>query len=112
MAASLITLAFVGDLWQSTLGGLWDSTEAFRTQYFDLSLMGDELDPVLEGFLVTIKLSLAAGILSLFWGLVLAVLRQLPGRPLAPVRWVTIAYIDVFRGIPLLLVLLLLIRRM
>jgi polar amino acid transport system permease protein len=38
---------------------------------------------------------------------VLAVLRQLPGRPLAPVRWLTIAYIDVFRGIPLLLVLLL-----
>ena len=37
----------------------------------------------------------------------LAVLRQLPGRALAPVRWLTIAYIDVFRGIPLLLVLLL-----
>jgi polar amino acid transport system permease protein len=37
----------------------------------------------------------------------LAVLRQLPGRPLAPVRWLTIAYIDIFRGIPLLLVLLL-----
>ena len=44
--------------------------------------------------------------LSLIWGLVLAVLRQLPGRPLAPVRWLTIAYIDVFRGVPLLLVLL------
>ena len=49
----------------------------------------------------------SAGVLSLLWGLVLAVLRQLPGAPLAPVRWATIAYIDVFRGIPLLLVLLL-----
>jgi polar amino acid transport system permease protein len=38
---------------------------------------------------------------------VLAVLRQLPGRPLAPIRWLAIAYIDVFRGIPVLLVLLL-----
>jgi polar amino acid transport system permease protein len=45
--------------------------------------------------------------LSLVWGLVLAVLRQLPGRALAPVRGVTIAYIDVFRGIPLLIILLL-----
>src|SRR5215213_11896252 len=62
---------------------------------------------ILEGFWVTLKLSILAGILSLSWGLVLAVLRQLPGRALAPVRWLTIAYIDVFRGIPLLLVLLL-----
>jgi polar amino acid transport system permease protein len=38
---------------------------------------------------------------------VLAVLRQLPGRALAPVRGLTIAYIDVFRGIPLLMILLL-----
>ena len=34
-------------------------------------------------------------------------LRQLPGKALAPVRWLTIAYIDAFRGIPLLIVLLL-----
>jgi polar amino acid transport system permease protein len=34
-------------------------------------------------------------------------LRQLPGRALAPVRWITIGYIDVFRGIPALLVLFL-----
>ena len=47
------------------------------------------------------------GVLSLVWGLVLAVLRQLPGRALAPVRWITVGYIDVFRGIPLLLVLFL-----
>src|ERR671910_384152 len=76
--------------------------------YFDFGLMGDEFDRVLDGFFLTLKLSILSGILSLIWGLVLAVLRQLPGRALAPVRWLTIAYIDVFRGIPLLLVLLLL----
>jgi polar amino acid transport system permease protein len=75
--------------------------------YFDFGRMIDNLDPVLDGFWYTLKLSIIAGILSLVWGLVLAVLRQLPGRPLAPVRWLAIAYIDVFRGIPLLLVLLL-----
>jgi polar amino acid transport system permease protein len=75
--------------------------------YFDFGVMVDEFGPVLEGFWYTIKLSIIAGVLSLVWGLLLAVLRQLPGRPLAPVRWLVIAYIDVFRGIPVLLVLLL-----
>jgi polar amino acid transport system permease protein len=76
--------------------------------YFSFDRMfGEAFSPVLEGFWYTIKLSVIAGILSLLWGLVLAVLRQLPGRALAPVRWLVIAYIDVFRGIPLLLVLLL-----
>lgn len=75
--------------------------------YFDFNVISDHFDQVLNGFWVTLKLSLIAGVLSLTWGLILSVLRQLPGRPLAPVRWLTIAYIDVFRGIPLLLVLLL-----
>jgi polar amino acid transport system permease protein len=107
MATALIVLGFVGDLWQSTLGGLWDSTDAFRTQYFDLALMKEKLGPVLDGFWYTIQLSLLGGVLSLLWGLVLALLRQLPGKAFAPIRWVTIAYIDAFRGVPLLLVLLL-----
>ncbi len=75
--------------------------------YFDLSLMADEFDRVLDGFWITVKLSVISGILALVWGLVLAVLRQLPGKPLAPVRGLAIAYIDAFRGIPLLLVLFL-----
>ena len=77
-------------------------------QYLDLSVMFDSqnLDEVLHGFKYTLMLSVIAGALSLIWGLVLAVLRQLPGRLLAPMRWLTIAYIDAFRGIPLLLVIL------
>jgi len=78
-----------------------------REYYFDFSLMGDSFGAVLDGFWVTVKLSIISGVLALTWGLVLAVLRQLPGRALAPVRWLTIAYIDVFRGVPLLLVLFL-----
>ncbi len=61
----------------------------------------------MDGFWFTIKLLVLAGILSLAWGLVLAVLRQTRTRVMAPVRWLTIAYIDIFRGIPLLMVLLL-----
>jgi polar amino acid transport system permease protein len=78
-----------------------------REYYFDFGLMGDNFSIVLEGFWLTIQLSVLSGIFSLIWGLVLAVIRQLPGRALAPFRWLSIAYIDCFRGIPLLLVLLL-----
>ena len=78
------------------------------SQYFDLSVMfdGQNFEEILWGFRYTLLLSVVSGVLSLIWGLVLAVLRQLPGRPLAPVRWVTIGYIDAFRGVPLLLVVL------
>jgi polar amino acid transport system permease protein len=76
-------------------------------QYFNFDLMFENFDPLMEGFWETIQLSIFAGILSLVWGLVLALVRQLPGRPLAPARWLAIAYIDAFRGIPVLLVILL-----
>src|ERR687893_1816124 len=62
---------------------------------------------LMEGFWFTIKLWVLSGILALAWGLVLAVFRQTGSRATAPLRWLTIAYIDVFRGVPLLLVLLL-----
>jgi polar amino acid transport system permease protein len=107
MLVGLLVLGLLGDLWNSTGGELWDSTDVFRTQYFDFALMRDEFSPILDGFWSTLQLSVISGVLSLAWGLVLAVLRQLPGRAMAPVRGLTIAYIDVFRGIPLLMILLL-----
>ena len=75
--------------------------------YFDFGLIGDNIGPILEGFKFTLLLSILGGAFSLIWGLILAVLRQLPGKAAAPIRWLTIAYIDAFRGIPMLLVLLL-----
>lgn len=80
--------------------------EQLIEQYFDFGLMFDEFGTVWDGFKYTLLLSAVSGILSLMWGLVLALLRQLPGRALAPVRWLTIAYIDVFRSVPLLLIVL------
>lgn len=76
--------------------------------FFNFQFMGDHFDVVLEGFLVTLKLSVVGGVCALAWGLLLAVLRQLPGKWLAPVRWIVIAYIDCLRGLPMLLVILLL----
>lgn len=76
-------------------------------QYFDIAQMSKHFNEVLNGFVLTVELSLVAGALALIWGLTLSLLRQLPGRGFTPVRFLTIAYIDVFRGIPLLMIILL-----
>jgi polar amino acid transport system permease protein len=81
--------------------------DVFFHQYFDLDVISDNFSFVLEGFWLTIQLSLVSAALALAWGLVLALLRASPGRAMLPVRGVAIAYIDVMRGIPLLLVILL-----
>jgi polar amino acid transport system permease protein len=75
-------------------------------QFFNFSIMWDNRDRILHGFLYTVELSLIAGAASLLWGLLLAVLRQTPGRAGALVRLPAIAYINVFRGVPMLLVIL------
>jgi len=78
------------------------------TEYFDFGVMFDprNFDLVMSGFWFTIRLSLVAGVTSLIWGLILALLRQTPGKWGRIVRWPTIAYIDVFRGVPALLTIL------
>jgi len=80
----------------------------FISQYFDINFMADHFSTVFTAFVtLTLELFLISGILSLIWGLILSLLRQVPGKLGAPVRFLSIAYIDVFRGIPLLLVILL-----
>lgn len=81
--------------------------QEFLNQFFDVGFMVDHFDEVLEGFWITVQLSVLSGVLALIWGLILATLRQLPGKAFLPVRLATIAYIDVFRGVPLLLLILL-----
>jgi polar amino acid transport system permease protein len=79
----------------------------FFHQYFDFHIIGDNFSYVLKGFGMTVELSIVSAALALIWGLALALLRTSPGRAMLPVRGVAIAYIDLMRGIPLLLVLLL-----
>lgn len=79
----------------------------FFHQYFDLDIIRSNFSFVLQGFGQTLLLSAVSGAVAMSWGLVLALLRQSPGRPMMPVRALAIGYIDVLRGIPLLLVILL-----
>jgi polar amino acid transport system permease protein len=79
----------------------------FFHQYFDFQIMGAHFSEVLTGFFQNLLLFAVVVVLALAWGLVLALLRQLPGRKFMPIRALTIAYIDVLRAFPLLVILLL-----
>ncbi len=79
----------------------------FFHQYFDFDVMGANFSEVLEGFLRNLLLFAVVVVLALSWGLILALLRQLPGKKFLPLRGLTIAYIDVLRAIPILIIILL-----
>ena len=81
--------------------------DVFFEQYFDLEIIRENFDLVLDGFWETVQLALISAAVALVWGLVLALMRQSPGPAFAPLRGIAIAYIDIMRGIPLLLVVLL-----
>jgi polar amino acid transport system permease protein len=81
--------------------------DQFFSQYFDIDFMSKHFDQVLSGFGTTMLLWAVSGALALIWGLILSLLRQVPGRAGLIVRIPAIAYIDAFRGIPLLMVILL-----
>jgi polar amino acid transport system permease protein len=64
---------------------------------------------LLRGFWLNIKLFVVAELLVLPWALLVAIVRLLPGRACAPVRTLAIAYIDVFRGIPAIITIYLIV---
>jgi polar amino acid transport system permease protein len=72
--------------------------------FFSATGFEDSFGTVSEGFWLNVKLMLLAEALVLVVGMAIAVIRSLPGPALAPLRVVAIVYTDVFRGIPLLLV--------
>jgi polar amino acid transport system permease protein len=72
----------------------------FLHQFFSWEDLTDSFPSVWKGFFLNVKIFVLAEILVLLWGLVIALVRGLPGRGAAPLRWAAIAYVDFFRGIP------------
>jgi polar amino acid transport system permease protein len=79
--------------------------ESVRRSFFDAEIFVDSLPDVVGGFGVNVRLFLIAEVLILALGLVLAVMRSLPGAVLYPVRLLATAYVDLFRALPGLLVI-------
>lgn len=67
-----------------------------------MNVIVDNLDLYWRGVLTTLRICLYAGLGALVLGTVLAAFRV---APLPPLRWVGTAYVNVFRNLPLTLVL-------
>jgi polar amino acid transport system permease protein len=79
---------------------------AVYVTFLDPVVIARNFGYLLGGFAVNVELFLVGEVLILAWSLVVAVVRELPGRPAAPLRSLAVAYTDIFRGLPVLLVLL------
>jgi polar amino acid transport system permease protein len=102
-AVSTVVLAAVLVVGVTSSPG-WTRT---RQTFFDWSIAKASFHPVLVGFLVNLKVFAISAVCMLVFGLLLATLRTLRGPVFWPLRAIAIAYTDVFRGLPLILVLLL-----
>jgi len=78
---------------------------AVRESFLDPVVFARALPGIAGAFLVNIQLFVSAEILVLGFGLVLAVMRGLPGPVFLPLRVLSTAYTDVFRALPGVLVI-------
>jgi polar amino acid transport system permease protein len=76
--------------------------------FFDGAIFAYSLPKVIEAFGANIVLFVIAEILTLVLGLVLAILRGLPGPVFFPLRLLATIYVDFFRAVPGLLIIALL----
>lgn len=70
--------------------------------YLNWSLAWDARQQFLDGLGVAIEVSLVALVLSVIFGILLALARM--GRP--PLSWVAATYVNIFRGLPILVTVL------
>ena len=76
--------------------------------FFNGEIFARALPDIVQAFVVNIQLFLAAEVLVLALGLILAILRGLPGPLFFPVRLLATVYVDFFRAVPGLLIIYLL----
>lgn len=82
----------------------WDRT---RDTFFNLDVAQDAFPDVLAGFWINLKVFGVSCVCVLILGLVLAVVRTLRGPVFWPLRALAVGYIDLFRGLPLIITMLL-----
>ena len=78
---------------------------AVQQQFFNRELFAESLPKVVDAFIVNIQLFLLAEVLVLAVGLILAILRGLPGPVFFPVRLLSTIYVDFFRAVPGILII-------
>jgi polar amino acid transport system permease protein len=99
--ASTLVFALVAYLVVTSAPG-WPRVQA---TFFSPSIGWRSLPPILRGLWLNLQVLLLGGFLVLVVGLLVALTRTLRGPALAPLRILATAYVDLFRGMPLIIVL-------
>ena len=78
-----------------------------KAQFFDIEAIIDVFPKVLHGFGINMSIWAISLVVIAVWALILAVFRSLEGPWFTPLRIFSILYIDLLRGLPSLLLVLL-----
>ncbi|MCP4303902.1 MAG: amino acid ABC transporter permease [bacterium] len=106
LVAAISTLVLVAVvLWWILTSEAWP---AVQNQFFNSEHFWASFPEVLSGFWLDIRMFLVAEVLILFLALVLAMIRSLRGPAFFPLRAIVIVFIDLIRGVPIILLILLL----
>lgn len=103
LIAILSSVVFVGVVWYAVINSAgW---EQVRARFLSGSDFRASMPDVLRGFMLNVRMFLIAEVAVLVVGLVVAVVRSLRGPVFFPIRAVAVAYTDLFRGVPVILVI-------
>ncbi len=104
LIAAVSTVAFFGVLiWQIGRSEAWPKV---RDQFFDADRFVEVFPDVLSGFWLDIRMFLVAEVIILVLSLLIAMARSLRGPAFFPIRALAVVFVDVFRGIPVILLIL------
>jgi polar amino acid transport system permease protein len=106
LVAGVSTAAvLVAAAWATTSAPGWPRV---RDTFFSWDEARRTFPAVLEGFTLNLRLFLGCGVAIVIIGMAIAVMRTLRGPVFFPLRAFGVVYTDIFRGVPLLLLLYLL----
>lgn len=104
---ALVTLGFSAGIF-ITGALLWFVTTndaAIATTFINPEFIAKSWSGITSAFWINVQVAIGAEIIVLISGLIIAVMRLLPGRPGRPLRLIATIYVDVFRAIPSIIVI-------
>ena len=97
------TLFFAALVWFGLLATTgWDRVEE---SFFNWDVAVSSFPRVIDGLLLNLRVLVIATLLVVVFGLTLAIIRTIKSPVLFPLRMLATGYVDLFRGLPLIIVL-------
>jgi polar amino acid transport system permease protein len=106
LIAFVSTVAFIGvAMWLILTSEAWPQVQR---QFFNWYHFRQAWPDIVSGFWLDIRMFLVAEVLILVFALIIAMIRALRGPAFFPLRVLAVTFIDLVRGIPIILLILLL----